>query len=621
MIPPELIQKVRDATDIVSVVSRQVTLKKAGANMKGLCPFHNEKSPSFNVHPAKQIYHCFGCGEGGDVFSFLVKTQKLSFVEALKQLAGEAGIELPDDSASGADREASEREAKEREELLKLLELAADWFFRNFKEGAEAAQAREYAQKRGLSQETLERFQIGYAPTDAGALERAALKKGYSREQLLKCGLVLQNERGAYCRFRGRLMFPIQDARGKVVGFGGRILGAGEPKYLNSPDTALFSKGRLLYALPQAKDALLKKKRALLTEGYMDAIACQQAGVTEAVAVLGTALTEDHARQLKRYVDQVLLVFDADQAGLKAAQRGCEVLLKAGLEPRVVRLGSTKDPDEFLKAKGREAFEKELENAGDAMEFFADAALANARAKKASTGSAQGPDAELTLREKAMVMQELFPLLARYATAMETEVQLRRGAERLGLDVEAVKQDFESFKASPQLFKSLERGPEAPQDSRELSGDPDAEPIQPALLKLERELLELLANHAELVVEAVAELPEPDFSSSELRAAGKLLWSQPGTAVLSFKDDGSEEFRLGESLLSRFAMESGEKFPNPAKHLQDLLRHRQRIQLEGKSLRIKKALDLRPGGEEETRLLAQKSELNVAIQHLKQAQQ
>lgn len=615
MIPPEIIQKVRDATDIVSVVSRQVTLKKAGANMKGLCPFHNEKSPSFNVHPAKQIYHCFGCGEGGDVFSFLVKTQKLSFVEALKQLAGEAGIELPDESVAGVDREVAEREAKEREELFKLLELAAEWFRRNFKEGTEAAFARDYASKRGLSEEILERFQIGYAPGDGGALERAALKKGYSREQLLKAGLILQNERGTYCRFRGRLMFPIQDTRGKVVGFGGRILGAGEPKYLNSSDTALFSKGRLLYAMPQAKDALLKKKRALLTEGYMDAIACQQAGVTETVAVLGTALTEDHARQLKRYVDQVLLVFDADQAGLKAAQRGCEVLLKAGLEPKVVRLGFTKDPDEFLKAKGLEAFEKELANAVAAVEFFADAALASAKAKKL------GSDAELTLREKAGVMKEIFPLLARYATAMETEVQLRRGAERLGLDVDAVKQDFEAFKISPQNAKAAERDLETTATHAERSLETDVEPVSPALLRLETELLALLVNHAALVPEAMAALPEPDFSTQELRAAGKLLWSQPGIAVLSLKDDGSEAFRLGESLLSRFAMESGEKFPNPAKHLHDLLRHRQRIQLEEKSRLVKKALDMRPGGEEETRLLTQKSELNVAIQHLKQVQQ
>jgi DNA primase len=611
MIAPELIQKVRDATDIVSVVSRHVTLKKAGANLKGLCPFHNEKSPSFTVHPGKQIYHCFGCGEGGDVFSFLVKKEKLSFVEALKQLAGEAGIEIEEESP--AEREASEKAAKQREALFTLLELAADWFRRYFKEGTEAAKARDYAERRGLSEETLERFQIGYAPLDGSALERAAEKKGYTQEQLLQAGLIVKNERGTYSRFRGRLIFPIRDPRDKVVGFGGRILGEGEPKYLNSPETALFSKGRLLYAMPQAKDALLKKKRALLTEGYMDAIACHQAGVPEAVAVLGTALTPEHAKQLKRYVDQVLLVFDADQAGLRAAQRGCEVLLQAGLEPRVVRLGQTKDPDEFLKAKGLAAFEEELSNASDAMAFFADAALSTA----ALARSVQPKD--LSLREKAGVMQGLFPLLARYATAMETEVQLRSTAERLGLDLEAAKQDFEKFKASPQLLREMQSVHEEEEAGDLPPAADDSEKISPELLRVEKELLALLASHAELVPDAVAALPEPDFSSAELRAAGKLLWSHPGQPVMALRDDGSEEFRMGESLLSRMAMESGDKFLNPGPHLASLLRRLRLIKLQEASRRVQQDLDRHPEDAEQGRLLALKQELKQDIERLKKA--
>ncbi|MES2202360.1 MAG: DNA primase [candidate division FCPU426 bacterium] len=615
MIAPEIIQKVRDATDIVTVVSRSVSLKKAGANMKGLCPFHDERSPSFTVHPGKQIYHCFGCGEGGDVFSYLVKRDKLSFVEAVKQLAGEAGIEIPEEA--GEDRAEAAARAAEREALLSLLDLAAEWFCRNLNEGTEAAAAREYAEKRGLSKEILTRFRIGYSPGDGGALERAALKKGFTRAQLLAAGLVVQNERGVYCRFRSRLMFPIEDARGKVVGFGGRLLHPGEPKYLNSPETALFSKGRLLFALPQAREALLKKKRVLLTEGYMDAIACHQAGVLETVAVLGTALTEDHARQLKRYVDTVLLVFDADAAGLRAAQRGCEILLKAGLEPKVVRLGKTKDPDEFLKAQGREAFDKELENAGDAVEFFADAALATAKAKK-------GPE-ELGLREKAGVMQELFPLLTKYATAMETEVQLRRTAERLGLDLEAVKKDFEAFRENPPLQAiQAPRGGE-----RRTEEDPgeDGEPLDaqepapdPTLQRIEEEILALLVCHRELMESAMAELSpegEDGLCAPDLRAAGALLWRHPQAALMSLDDDASESFRLGQSLLSRLEMSDGGRFPNPHQHLKDLLKRRKKVKLEEKSRRIQEALARRPDEAEERVLLAQKQGLKDALERLK----
>ena len=531
----------------------------------------------------------------------MIKKDKLTFVEAVKQLAGEAGIEVEEQEKNPQ----AEAEAKEKEELTRLLELAADWFRRIFREGADAEIARAYAAKRGLSDETLEKFQIGYAPGDGGALERAAVKKGYTREQLIKAGLVIQNERGSYCRFRSRLMFPIQDGRGRVVGFGGRILGDGEPKYLNSPETPLFSKSRLLYAMPQAKDALLKKKRALLTEGYMDAIACQQAGIHEAVAVLGTALTEEHAKQLKRYVDQVLLVFDADQAGLRAALRGGEILLKAGLEPRVLRLGEFKDPDEFIKAKGREAFDLELENAGDAVAFFADALLSLAKGSKAG---------ELSLREKAAVVQQLFPLLARYATAMETDVQLRAVAGRLGLDFEAVKDDFERFKASPPSLRQAEPAPSA-----SASGVPAQRKRPDDIQAIEMEILGLLSLHPELLPEAVLEMPEPAFCEGPLQSAASLLWNNPGRTLMELENDGSEAFREGEALLSKLAFSDSDRFPDPAGHLQDLLRmHQWRLLAEKNALIQDQIAQLKPG-EDGSALLRKKQELKVAIQHLKHA--
>jgi DNA primase len=598
MINPELIARVRDATDIVAVIGRSVTLKKAGNSWKGLCPFHGEKTPSFNVVPSKQMFHCFGCQEGGDVFAFLMKHDKLNFAEAVKLLAGEAGITVEEQERDPR----AEAELKEREELTRLLELAADWFRRNFNEGPEAEAARAYALKRGLSPETLERFQIGYAPGDGGALERAALKKGYTSEQLLKAGLLGKGEDGrTYSRFRRRLIFPIQDARGRVVGFGGRILGEGEPKYLNSPETALFSKGRLLYALPQAKDAMLKKKRALLTEGYMDAIACQQAGIHEAIAVLGTALTEEHAKQLKRYVDQVLLVFDADMAGVRAAVKGASIALKEGLEVGIVSLHGAKDPDEYIKSKSRDEFEKALNEPKEPIRFFSDALLRITRVSKGRN--------DLSLKEKLdIVGGELFYLLHKYSSGMAQDIRLKEICETFELPLDEAKQEFERFKSRG--------GYKAVEDQEKKKEKPV---VSSTTYRVDNELLSLLVSHPELTKEAIAELPEPDFADEQHQAAAKLLWANPEIPVMSLADDGSEEFRLGESLLSRLAMEDGDRFSSPAKHLQDLLAKRQLIQLEERASRLQRALDGRPGPIEEAALLKQKSEIKVAIQHLKHA--
>lgn len=345
----------------------------------------------------------------------------------------------------------------------------------------------------------------------------------------------------------------------------------------------------------------------LLTEGYMDAIACHQAGVEEAVAVLGTALSEEHAKQLKRYCEKVLLVFDADQAGLRAALRGAEILLKAGLEPRVVRLGGFKDPDEFLKAKGREAFEAELAQAGDALDFFADGFFRLAQASS--------PSGNLSLRERAQVMTQLFPLLERYATAMEAEVQLRRAAERLGLPLEAAKEDFERYRTAPKAL------PLASQPA--LSEPPSAvraaaSEASEAVERIEEELLALLVSHPDLQATAIEDLPEPLFASEELRAAAEILWKQPGRPLMELFDDGSEAFRLGESLLSRLALGNSERFNAPEASLRDLLLRRQLRLLEERAAQVQRHLDARPPEEKEMELLKEKRELNVEIQQLKQ---
>src|SRR5665213_3073006 len=418
---PEFIEQVRQASDIVQVIQTWVPLKKAGASWKGLCPFHQERTPSFNVASSKQTFHCFGCGEGGDVFAFVQKREKVDFVEALKILAERGGIELPQDGNDETQRRDAERRREEEESQRRLLELAGAWFRRNLEESAEGAQALEYARRRGLDDAARDRFGLGYAPSDGNALLNAAQKKGFSEEALTAAGLIGRSERGSYARFRARLIFPIHDPEGRLAGFGGRVIGAGEPKYLNSPEGPFFSKGKLLYPWALAKEALGKRREALVCEGYMDAIACHQAGLERAVATLGTALTEEHARLLKRYVDRVILLFDSDAAGLRAARRAGEPLLSAGLEVRVAGLKGAKDPDELLRRDGPTALEMALEVAQPLLEFCVQAGL-DAVGNKPNPG------------QKWLILRDVFPLVTRLESSSASDAAMATAAHLLGID-------------------------------------------------------------------------------------------------------------------------------------------------------------------------------------------
>jgi DNA primase len=575
---PEFIQQVRDASDIVAVVQQWVPLKKAGANYKGLCPFHNEKSPSFNVHPAKQIYHCFGCGEGGDVFGFVQKLTKVNFAEALKVLAERAGIPLPEDTRDAGQREQEEARLKELEELGRLLDLAAVWFRRHLEESDEGAPARAYAEKRGLDADTREKFQLGWAPADGRALIQAATKKGFSDAALEKAGLSLRSERGVYSRFRARLMFPIADPKNRLAGFGGRIVGDGEPKYLNSAEGPLFNKSKLLYPWPHAKEALGKLREALIVEGYLDAIACHQFGFSQAVATLGTALTEEHAKLLKRYVSRVTLLFDADAAGLRAARRAGDALVGTGLEIRVARLSGVKDPDELLRAQGAPALQAALDAAIPLFEFCVEAGLKQAQA----TGG-------LTPQARVAVLADLHPLLVKLGSAVEIEAELAKAAQAVGVSAEAATEDYAAFK------KGARRTPLAlPTESGGPIKVPALAPVRvpEGLTLAEREILRLLVCEPELVEEAKLDLPEPQFSTAELQAGVDLLWRAPGGSVMSLPDDGSEAYQLGENLLRELsfqpqALSEGLK---PADLLRDLLATRQERLLERDRADLKLAL-------------------------------
>lgn len=355
----EIVEEILARTDIVDVVSGVVHMERRGANYFGLCPFHNEKTPSFSVSVNKQIYYCFGCGAGGNVLGFVMQYDQLSFPEAIEQLAERAGIALPEKTQGGAEKERSDR----RKTLLEINREAATWYYRLLRSEKGAA-GQAYFRKRGLSVDTCNRFGLGFAPLarDEESLVAHLRGKGYGDRDLIEAGVAVHDERrGLHDRFWNRVMFPIQDVNKKVIGFGGRVTGDGEPKYLNSPETKVFDKGRNLYALCFAKNA--RKGRIILCEGYMDVIALHAAGFEEAVASLGTAFTIGQANILKRYTEEVYLCYDSDAAGTKAALRGIGILKEAGLRCRVLDLSPCKDPDELILAEGPEGFEQRLQQA------------------------------------------------------------------------------------------------------------------------------------------------------------------------------------------------------------------------------------------------------------------
>ena len=361
--PEELIEEVRTRNDIVEVISGYVRLQKKGSNYFGLCPFHNEKSPSFSVSPGKQMYYCFGCGAGGNVITFLMEYENQTFPEAVRMLAQRAGIALPEVDDSKEARQADSRRAK----LLEINKEAAKYFYYQLRT-ERGSVGMEYLRKRELSDETMNHFGLGYANKYSNDLIQYLKSKGYSEDLIRDAGLCNVDEKhGMYDKFWNRVMFPIQDINHRVIGFGGRVMGDGKPKYLNSPETEIFDKSRNLYGLNFARTS--RKGNVILCEGYMDVIAMHQAGFTQAVASLGTAFTSGQASLLRRYANEILLSYDSDGAGVNAALRAIGILKEAGMTGRVINLEPYKDPDEFIKALGGEEFQKRLDHAENSFFF------------------------------------------------------------------------------------------------------------------------------------------------------------------------------------------------------------------------------------------------------------
>ena len=450
-IPEEKIAEIRESTDIIDVVSQYVTLKKRGKTFMGLCPFHNEKSPSFSVDPARGFYHCFGCGEGGNVFSFVMAMEKVSFPEAVRSLAEKAGISIV---FSQADEDA----AKETEILYHVNQIAADFFKDCLMKTEAGKRAFGYFIGRGFSKKIIETFGIGYAPNRWDGLIQKAGRSPVALVDLAKAGLIVGRKDGSgyYDRFRGRLMFPIFNPSGRIVGFGGRILTKGEdaPKYINTPETAVYRKSRLLYGLYQSAAGIRSVDRALLVEGYTDVMRLHQEGFTYAVASAGTALTEEQAVLLTRYSKRVTLVYDGDSAGFQAALRGVDILVGAGHHVDVSPLPGGSDPDSYLKTHGRKALQSVLDGANSFIDFRLE--MLRKEGKLESS-----PD-------RARAARVLMETIARVKDPLERNLLVKEAAEKLGLDEallgrqlqkgSRVEAETQTSPANPSKTEAAERG-------------------------------------------------------------------------------------------------------------------------------------------------------------------
>lgn len=447
------VRLVKDTAQIVDIIGEHVALKRTGVNLKGRCPFHAEKTPSFIVNPDRQSFHCFGCGEGGDVFSFLMKYHRLTFPEALKELARRYHIELPESGYHVRDQALAEK----RQTLFSINRQAAESYHEYLLQDPAAARARAYLQQRGVPQQAIEKYQLGYAPDSWDFLIKRFARADIALEDVVEAGLVVKRDRGGhYDRFRNRVLFPIYELTGRVVGFGGRILGTGEPKYLNSPETPIFNKSRTLFGLYHHRESIRRLKRAVIVEGNFDLLSLAIHGLDYGVAPLGTALTSAQVRIIKGYADEAILLFDGDDAGLKAAVRTVPIFLAEQVQARVVILPAGHDPDTFITEHGRSALEKYLAAAVPLPEFVFEQLLERYG---------------LTMEGKGRILKELQPLVDSLDdNPLQRSVLISRFCERLQLDVKQVEQGFKAAGRPDSQRRPAESTPDVtlPQQQRQL---------------------------------------------------------------------------------------------------------------------------------------------------------
>ena len=512
-----------ERNDIVDVVSGYVRLgKKSGSNMFGLCPFHSEKTPSFSVSPDKQIYHCFGCGKGGGVINFIMEIENLSFPEAVEFLAKRAGMPIPE--------EENDRESRKRSRMLSLNRDAARFFYAQLSTPQGGA-ARDYMATRRIGPATAKNFGIGFARDTWDSLEKAMREKGYTDFELFDAGLVRKGNKGGYYdTFRNRLMFPVIDVRGNVIGFSGRILGDGEPKYMNSPETLVFNKSRNLFALNLAKKS--KSGYIILSEGNIDVVSLHQAGFDSAVASLGTSLTPEQARLLSRYTNQVIIAYDNDGAGIKAAQRAIGILEKLDLKVKVLRMSGAKDPDEFIKLKGADAFRNLLESSENQIDY---------RLRTVTDKYDLSVD-----EQKVEFLKEASDLVARLPGSVERQVYAMRVASMSGVSADVVTKEVE--RRRKKLVNQASRSEERQQSRPERQLQPEEKALRyedPSSAAAEEGVIRLL--YLDPALARNAELPAPEeFSSPVLGHIYSVLRDKidrgetPSAATLGGALDGQE---------------------------------------------------------------------------------
>ena len=486
----EILDEIRSRNDIVSTISQYMTLKRKGRNYFGLCPFHNEKSPSFSVSPDKQIFHCFGCGVGGDVINFVKKIENIGFLDSVRLLAEKSGIQLPNDISK-----AEEENIKLKNRVYKINELAAKFYHENlYKPTSKIAQ--DYIKKRKLNNATLKSFLMGYASNSSNELLRYLKEHGFTEEELLASCLIGKSDRGYYDKFRNRLMIPIRDERGRFIAFGGRVLDDSKPKYINSPENIVYSKGRNLFGLNVAREGVHGPlKRLLIVEGYMDAISLYQRGITNVVASLGTALTDSQGRLLRRNTEQVILGYDADGAGQQAIIRGMEILKSMDIDIRILQISGAKDPDEYVLKFGPEKMVKAMDEAISAIEFKIKVLRANLDLNN--------------VNDKVKFLTEIAKILSNVDNNIEREVYIDRISKVYEISKNAIVSEVDKL-----LYRSL-AGVTKFEKSNIVLKDTQDSKIDVATRKREGMVVYLLVDYTKLSFDRIKSVVDLDLIKSE----------------------------------------------------------------------------------------------------------
>ena len=586
-IPDNIIDEIRDRTDIVAVISEHVVLKKSGKNFKGLCPFHSEKTPSFSVSPEKRIYHCFGCGTGGNIFKFLMEIQNISFPDAIKHLAERTGIPLPRNALGHHPNP----KQIERDALRKLNESATRYFQSLLKNPEGGLNARNYLSSRHFDSGILDRYRIGWsAPTWRGLLNHVQQKSSVTMERLVQSGLVIQKEDGSnvYDRFRGRVIFPIKDLHGNIIGFGGRAIAEeDQPKYLNSSETLLYQKGETLFGIDQAKHAIRRENQVILVEGYFDQMRAVQHGIDHVVATCGTALTAKQAGILRNHAETAILVFDSDPAGRSAAGKGFDILLEHGLNVKIVVLPEGQDPDSFIHEQGADKFLEKIRCAKPFIESYIDALV-------------QEPPGK-TPADRVKMANQILPLLAKIQNNVERTAWLEKFTDITGID------DLAFLKELKKAFS---------QNQTRLA---ETENDSVSLLNLEKHLVQLILSDKETACAILQELDPGEFSDPALRTIAQTCRQ---------KIDAGEDLRLDQlldqtedpgikNILSRLGLEPLE-FDTPERTIKECVRKFKNIRLKSKikDLKLQRLNAANAGQVERSQELgAQLNEMYLALTH------